>query len=75
MALHFTTFVALFFLLVIGNAEDDARFDCYPERLSLGPKAVNKTLCEARGCIWKEPVTDQVRRRFSHRFSIVSKWE
>ena len=74
MELNFT-FVALLFLLgccfVEGNAEDDTRFDCYPERLSLGPKFVNRTLCEARGCIWKEPVEDQVRRRFSHRFSIL----
>ena len=70
MAPHFTTFVAVFFLLarcfVNGSSRDEMRFDCYPERVSLGEKAINKTLCEARGCVWKEPVKNQVRHIFSH---------
>ena len=43
------------------TVEDHARFDCYPERLSEGEQAVNQTLCEARGCIWKQPVNQQVK--------------
>jgi hypothetical protein len=66
MALYFQMFVALLF--VFGcyfvdseTVEDHARFDCYPERLSEGEQAVNQTLCEARGCIWKQPVNQQVK--------------
>lgn len=45
------------------SAEDDdddlRRFDCYPERASQGEQAVDQSLCEARGCLWKEPVSDK----------------
>ena len=48
---------------VAANVEDNARFDCYPERLD--KVTVNQTLCEARGCIWKKPVSNQVSRTFA----------
>ncbi|XP_046858818.1 sucrase-isomaltase, intestinal-like [Xenia sp. Carnegie-2017] len=37
------------------NADDLARFDCYPEGRD---SMLNKTLCENRGCLWKEPLSD-----------------
>ena len=57
MVLYLRTFVAVFLVAFGCNfiaANDEARFDCYPERLSRGEKAVNETLCEARGCTWKK---------------------
>ena len=61
MALYFVAVFLVFrFDFVNANVEDHARFDCYPERLK--KVALNQTLCEARGCTWKQPLSDQVSR-------------
>ncbi|XP_028402531.1 maltase-glucoamylase, intestinal-like [Dendronephthya gigantea] len=61
MVFYLRTFTVLI-LVAFGchfiEANDEARFDCYPERL-VDKDAVNKTLCEKRGCIWKKPGKDQ----------------
>jgi hypothetical protein len=67
MQMFFQIFLAAFLVIgcdiVAANGEDNARFDCYPERLN-NKAAVNRTLCEARGCTWKQPASNDVSPDF-----------